>query len=431
MEAALADIGSLHVMLTEFNQMKKESEDVNDANNELYDEKQKLELDLQALTKFLDEKSENMLQHAIGSSVSTVSIKVEELAPDAQAHAVSIFQLFSKFDELMEGARNPRFQSVGEFSDETYNNRKDKQHDATKEELRNTAAEKDLLFNENDRLCNELKKCRIQNCIYGLQAGLHRKRAWLWKQEAELAQEELSKRTSAFEEEWQGQQEEMLQIMADYHTKTKDESHWNLHDLQTQVKAMEHEIRQMNQLFHQTKSDKARLEDAFTRLTVEDDRKAKYIEKNLMLGEGFPLPSFVPGLDEVDDASSDSSFPSSPRLEPTTSPTIDNNELRFPPRFLMNQEKCVEIMQQFRDEQKKKRLEERAMDRLMENLRKYRMGVMKVSYPPDKSNWKSSTEKIPFERWEGARWRLDVKLTAEEEELVRNLRLATTRDDAV
>ncbi|KAH9865687.1 hypothetical protein J1614_009273 [Plenodomus biglobosus] len=449
LEEALEEIILFREVGMDVKKAEKDSENANAVTAQIYDDYKKLRDDLQILEGCVKDKFAAVLEGATEYGLIRSSKPLEDFAPVVKEHAGSLFELFTTFDEALDTLKETNSQvqekllkekRLSKYLDEKKRStdserllafQKQYEEEKKKREIVEDEFQKfrevasgsmDSEFKiENAKLKDSLSRYHKRTIIPRLQASIYQAKARLWKEEARVAKEELTKRTRAFEVELKGQKLETLQYIRDYYEKTKDASHWNLQDLQAKVASLEHELNQTNDFFSRTKTDKARLEDKVGQQQVEITKLKEYIKETLLCGgNDLSLPSSVPDLDP--DSSSDASGSSSP-ISWLVTPDPSRPKLRYPPRFLLKQEKYMAEMQRVRKEQEKRRLQEDALDKLMEKLRKYRMGVMGVKYPPTKgAGWETMEKKMTWDRWDGEGWRREVKLTRQEEELLENLK---------
>lgn len=450
LEEALEEIIFFREVGMDVKKAEKDSENANAVTAQIYDDYKKLREDLQILEDCVKDKFAAVLEGATEYSLIRSRIPLEDFAPVVKEHAGSLFALFTTFDQALDALKGTNNQvqekllkekRLSKYLDEKkkstdsehllafqkqYEEEKKKREIVEDEFQKFRDAVSGSMDNEfkmeNAKLKESLSRYHKRTIIPRLQASVYQAKARLWKEDARVAKEELTKRTRAFEVELKDQKTELLHYIRDYYEKTKDASHWNLQDLQAKVASLEYELGQMNDFFSRTKTDKARLEDKVGQQQVEITKLKEYINETLICGgNDLPLPSSVPDLNP-DSSSSNASGSSSP-ISWLAAPDPSRYKLRYSLRFLLKQEKYMADMQRLRNEQEKRRLQEDALDKLMEKLRKYRMGAMGVKYPPTKgAGWETMEKKITWDRWDGEGWRREVKLTMQEEELLENLK---------
>ncbi|KAF2856048.1 hypothetical protein T440DRAFT_531117 [Plenodomus tracheiphilus IPT5] len=462
LEAALEEIKLLRVAAKDGKKAEQESEDANAEAERMYDELEKLQNDINIMNECVKDKIRMSPDSGTTQLDSVRSIiQGQDSASVAQDHAFSLLQFFDTYENAIEELEETNNQLQKDLTKEkrrstyldskktstnselsltfqTLYEQEKKKREILEAEFQKvqeaTATSMDhALGTENAKLKDGLAKYHRRTLIPRLQAGFYQARARQWKHEAKTAQEELNRRIHAFETQQNAQTIEMQLYIQEYHNKTNDKSHWNLRDLQQKIATLERDIHQTTILFTKTKSEKANLETEIARLMADNDEKDRLINEKLMyVGADLasPLPPPSSSLSSSLSSSSsvlhptDNASPQTPTSHWLATRDFTKTTHRHPPRFILKQEQYKATMTRFRQAQEKRRVEEEdAFDELMEKLRRYRMGVMGVKYPPSKGvRWETLREESLWERWGGEGWRGEVKLSLGEERLVGGLR---------
>ncbi|KAI8936421.1 hypothetical protein NX059_006828 [Plenodomus lindquistii] len=443
LEEAVTELRLLRTAGLDAKQAEKDADDADKAAKQIYDDLEHLTQDLQFLGICINDKSTAVLVGATAADQIKVKMQGGTSAAAARDHATSLLLLFDAFDATFERLTEANSQLRQELTVEQrlskYLDEKKKGTnsessltfktlyeelvkkyrilEAKLQEAQGLAAEakNHKLETENAKLKDNLVEYHQKATFPKMQASVHQANARRWQDEVKIVKEELEKRTSAFQEASDDQVKETRMYIEEYHNKTRDESHWNLQELQSKLAKLESELSKTDILFNKTKVDNARLEREVEQLQADDKKKDDYMKSLMYAGE-------IPTLDQ-DDATSESSDPSSPRAWLET-PDFTKRVPCYSPQFIVRQEKCKADMVDFRKDQERRRLEEdNALDEMMERLRKYRMEVMDVKYPPGKgTDWGTVKKESSWDRWGGEAWRREVKLAPQDERLIKGLK---------
>ncbi|KAJ4367524.1 hypothetical protein N0V83_007107 [Neocucurbitaria cava] len=252
----------------------------------------------------------------------------------------------------------------------------------------------------NAMLLEQVRKAEDGNAMLHEQVKKYEAGAHQWEHEYNLAITEREMRTAAFEEHIQELKNEVLLYIKEYHDKTHDPDHWRIEGLQNKVRTLERELKTTNDLFGQTKRERARLEDEVARLMDANKQREKDIAR---LGRAWITGSAAPTLVETvssdtDEVDSMSRSASSSSLLWLTTPKRVNDVPRVPRCHLpLEIEKREQAMVQFRKDQQRRREEQEAPYKTLENARRLRMGPF---YPPAKEGWQDLVKKDVWERWD-------------------------------
>ncbi|CBX92647.1 hypothetical protein IAQ61_005974 [Plenodomus lingam] len=447
LEDALIEIALLRAAGLNVKKAEEEMEDARAWAQQTDDELMQLKDDLEFLESCVKERFASLVNGTNESALVRGKIQFGDFASVANYHAASLLQLFQEFEKAIEALKEENYQlngkldmeirlskylsekktsSIGSGSALTFQNQKLYEEEQKKRKSLEAKLQdfQDVAAASMDReLKLEITKLKNELAEFQLEASKHQANARLWQEESRIARHELEKRNRGFKEENDSQKKEMRLYIKDYYNKTKDASHWNLRDLQTEIATLESQLQKTTSQFSATKSENACLREEIEELYQKLQGTERFINEGLVYADIDFTPSSLPPDPDPDITSSSTARSSSP-ISWLATRDFKRSVPRYPPRFVLKQQQYEAAMVQFRQKQEaRRRVEDDALDDLMEKLRRYRMGVLGVRYPPSKgTGWEAVRKKSLWDRWDGEGWTREVQLSKTEERLARELK---------